>query len=151
MRPVSTELGESQLFQLLEAEDRRQLQQIAIRRHYAEGEQIFGEHERAYGICILIQGRVALQLELGGNRRLTVGTVEAGEMFAWSGLVPPFTFSSGARALTDCEIAVLKSEDLRRLFEQNTGLGFRVMQQVAELVSERLRDTELQLVGLFGS
>ena len=148
---MKTVLEDSQLFRLLDEHDRAILADMAIRRTYAEGEQVFGEHEQAYGICILLEGRIALQLDLGGNRRLTIGTVDPGEMFAWSGLVPPFTFTSAARALTACEIAVLPSEDLRRTFDDNPPVGYRVMQQVSELVSLRLRDVQLQLVGLFGA
>ncbi|MHB8868967.1 MAG: cyclic nucleotide-binding domain-containing protein, partial [Thermoleophilia bacterium] len=96
------------------------------------------------------RGRVGLMMDVGNGRRLTVSTVEPAEMFAWSGLVAPYQFTSTARAIEECEVAIFRSEDLLRMFDENPRLGYQVMSQVSFLIAQRLRDTHLQLLGLFG-
>lgn len=144
-------LEDTDLFRELDADDVERLKECAIHRRYEQGQQIFDEHEEAYGICMLLEGRIALQLDIGGGRRLTVGTVDPGELFALSGLVPPHTFTAAARAVTDCDVIIFPAETLAECFDSDPALGYAFMRQVAQLLSNRLRDSYLQLVGLFGS
>ncbi len=151
MNTPKTPVTDTALFRQFTADEAGALAACALEKTYREGERIFGEHEEAYGICMLLSGRVGLQLEIGGGRLLTVGTVDHGEIFAFSGLVPPHSFATGARAVTDCEVAVFPADKLRTVFETNPSLGYHFMQHIAQLESQRLRDSYLQLVGLFGS
>lgn len=143
-------LNDNELFHRLEADDQDRLAGLALRRVYKAGEIIFTENEEAYAICLLLRGRVGLQMDVGSGRRLTVSTVDPGEFFAWSGLVAPYHFTATARAVEDCDTAIWKAADLRALFEENPRLGYRVMDQIAFLIAQRLRDSHLQLLGLFG-
>lgn len=145
-----TLLASNELFATLDGTETAALAEKAIGHRYVAGEEIFQENEEAYAVCLLLAGRVGLMMDVGGGRRLTVSTVEPGEMFAWSGLVPPYHFTSTARAIEDCQVAIFRSEDLRRMFDENPRLGYQVMSQVSFLIAQRLRDTHLQLLGLFG-
>ncbi|MCZ7664264.1 MAG: cyclic nucleotide-binding domain-containing protein [Thermoleophilia bacterium] len=143
-------LEENELFHQLEEVDKKRLAGMAVRRSYATGEIVFRENEEAYAICLLLKGRVGLQMDVGNGRKLTVSTVDPGEFFAWSGLVAPHDFTATARAMEDCETAIWKAAELRELFDENPALGYRVMDQIAFLIAQRLRDSHLQLLGLFG-
>ncbi|MBU2602382.1 MAG: cyclic nucleotide-binding domain-containing protein [Actinobacteria bacterium] len=144
-------LKRNELFTTLDDGEAAMLAKKAVSRTYLAGEEIFQENEEAYAICVLLEGRVGLMMDVGNGRRLTVTTVEPGEIFAWSGLVAPYQFTSTARAVEDCTMAAFKSEDLRRMFDENPRLGYQVMRQISFLIAQRLRDTHLQLLGLFGS
>lgn len=144
-------LKRNELFNTLDDGEASALAKKAVSKTYLAGEEIFEENEAAYAICVLLEGRVGLMMDVGNDRRLTVSTVEPGEIFAWSGLVAPYHFTSTARAVEDCTVAIFKSEDLGRMFDENPRLGYRVMRQISFLIAQRLRDTHLQLLGLFGS
>ncbi len=146
-----TLLKRNELFNTLDDGEAAAMAKMAIGKTYVAGEEIFQENEAAYAICVLVEGRVGLMMDVGNGKRLTVSTVEPGEIFAWSGLVAPYHFTSTARAIDDSTVAVFKSEDLRRMFDQNPRLGYQVMRQISFLIAQRLRDSHLQLLGLFGS
>lgn len=143
-------LARNELFANLDEAEKAALLGLAVEKTYKPSEQIFGENEEAHSVCLLTDGRIGLQMDLGGGRRLVVGTVDEGEMFAWSGLVPPYVFTATATAIEPCRVAIFKSEDLTRIFERNPRLGYEVMSQIAFLAVQRLRDSHLQLIGLFG-
>jgi len=142
---------DNELLADLDPADRDSLASLAVGKTYEAGEVIFEENEDAFAVCLLLDGRVGLQMDVGTGRHLTVSTVDPGEIFAWSGLVPPHQFTATARAIEDCEVAIFKSEDLTRLFEDNPRFGYSVMLRIASLIGERLRDTHLQLLGMFGA
>jgi CRP-like cAMP-binding protein len=144
-------LEQNELIAPLTQSEKDALLGMAIGRSYPAGETIFKENDEAYSIILLLKGRVALQMDIGNNRQLMVGTVEADEITAWSGLVPPYQFTATGRAITDCDVAIFRSEDLRRLFDENPRLGYMFMQRVACAAAEHVRDAQLQLLGLFGS
>ncbi|HZK48173.1 MAG TPA: cyclic nucleotide-binding domain-containing protein [Thermoleophilia bacterium] len=146
-----TLVAENELLSDLDPVDRDALVAVAIGKTYAAGDVIFKENEDAYAVCLLLEGRIGLQMDVGNGRNLMVSTVDAGEVFAWSGLVRPHQFTATARAIEDCEVAIFKSEDLTRLFQENPRFGYAVMLRVASLIGERLRDTHLQLLGMFGA
>ena len=140
----------SDLMRRLDEADVEVVCQSAKYMQYPAGETIFKENEEAYAVCVLLEGRVGLQMEVGNQRQLLVSTLDPGEMFAWSGLVAPHNFTATAKAIVDSEVAVFKSEDLSRLFDDRPRLGYQVMTNIALIIGERLRDSHLQLLGLFG-
>lgn len=140
----------NEFFKTLDDAEAAALAARALGHSYPAGAEIFEENEDAHAVCLLTHGRVGLMMDVGNGRRLTVSTVEPGEMFAWSGLVAPFHFTATARAIVDCEVAIFRSDDLLAMFEENPRLGYQVMRQISFLIAQRLRDTHLQLLGLFG-
>jgi CRP/FNR family cyclic AMP-dependent transcriptional regulator len=146
----ATRLAKNELFSRLDDDDAQALMGLAIGRQYAAGQDIFKENDDAYSVCLLLRGRVGLQMDLGNGRRLVVSTVDPGEMFAWSGLIEPHHFTSTAHAMEDCDVAIFKTDDLQALFAERPKLAYAAMEQCAFIISERLRDTQLQLLGLFG-
>lgn len=143
-------LEQNQLLAPLSEPEKEILVKMAIGRTYEAGDTIFKEHDEAYSVILLLKGRVGILMDVGNGRDLMVGQVHAGEITAWSGLVPPYDFTATGRAIEDCEVAIFKSEDLRRLFDTNPRFGHVFMQQIACVIAERLRDAHLQLLGLFG-
>lgn len=144
-------LEANELMRTLTPAEKDSLFGLAIGRSYPAGELIFAENDDAYSVILLLQGRVGLQMDIGNGRKLMVSTVEPGEITAWSGLVPPYQFTASARAVKDCEVAIFRSEDLNRLFDDNPRFGYQFMQRIACLAAELLRDTQLQLMGMYGS
>jgi len=144
-------LEKNELLHTLAPTEKDSLFDLAIGRSYAAGELIFAENDKAYSVIVLLDGRVGIQMDIGNGRKLMVSTVEPGEITAWSGLVPPYHFTASGRAVEDCEVAIFRSEDLNRLFDENPRFGYQFMQRIACVTAQRLRDAHLQLMGMFGT
>ena len=126
-----------------------ELERVAELGGYEEfkaGADLFREGDEATKLYIVDQGRVAIQIELGQGRTITVSTVSAGETIAWSALVPPHELTASARCVADARVIAFPAEALRQLCAARPALGLKVLKNVAQIASSRLRDTRLQLV-----
>jgi CRP-like cAMP-binding protein len=139
--------GPSGLRYLLEA-DRAALVKHAEIRRYRACELVVREGDEAFGLCILLSGRVGLLVEAGSGRHVLVDTVRPGELFAWSGAVPPFHYTATGHAMVDSEVAVLGKVELESLCEADPVLGYHLMREITVVMGRRVRDLEAQLVGL---
>jgi len=140
-------LGTGGLRYLLEA-DRAALIEHAEIRRYRACKLVIREGDEAFGLCILLSGRVGLLVEAGSGRHVLVGTVRPGELFAWSGAVPPFHYTATGHAMVDSEVAVLGKVELESLCEADPALGYHLMREITVVMGRRVRDLEAQLVGL---
>jgi len=81
-------------------------------------------------------GKVDIVVELSqpsGVVEVTVHTAEEGDVFGWSAVVEPHTYTASARC---------------SLFEQNPRMGYIVMRNLSSAVSSRLTDTRQKLTTL---
>lgn len=140
-------IGAGDLRYLLEA-DRAALTEHAEIRWYRACELVMREGDEAFGLCVLLSGRVGLLVEAGHGHHVLVDTVRPGELFAWSGAVPPYHYTATGHAMVDSEVAVLGKEELESLCEADPSLGYHLMREITVVMGRRVRDLESQLVGL---
>ena len=115
---------------------------------YPKGSMVFKENEDARKLYVLLEGKVAIQYEVGRNMEAIVHTVTAGQAFGWSALVQPYQFTASARCMEDSSIVTVDRASMRGLIEMDCHLGFLIMEKLAELISGRLRDTRIQLISM---
>ncbi|MHB8870611.1 MAG: Crp/Fnr family transcriptional regulator [Thermoleophilia bacterium] len=127
----------------LTPKDVGELERVAVLQDYDTDAAIFTEGEAAYGMCIVLAGRVTLRSTLGAEQ-VEVGEATTGDLIGWSGLVPPHDFTATAVATEPTRIAVLKADDLARLSEEDQYLGRILMRNVASIISGRLREAHTQ-------
>ena len=108
-----------------------------------EGEGLFRESEEAKRLYFLLEGRVALQVQLTSHlESLTVTVIDSpGQGIGWSGSIPPHYYTASALCQIDCHLVAINGQELMRLLEQEPARGLVVMQRVVELISRRLRDS----------
>ncbi len=83
-----------------------------------------------------------------GVVEVTVHTAEEGDVFGWSAVVEPHTYTASARCIEKTEDICIKGSDLTSLFEQNPRMGYIVMRNLSSAVSSRLTDTRQKLTTL---
>jgi len=147
MVPVET-LKKLDIFDGLSEDELNAVKWIAEVEDYPKGSKIFKENEEARKLYILQEGRVAIQFEVGRHLEEVVHTVSSGQAFGWSALVVPYQFTASARCMAESKVITIDREGIRRLFEEDCHIGFIIMEKLAELISERLRETRLQLLNL---
>jgi CRP/FNR family cyclic AMP-dependent transcriptional regulator len=113
-----------------------------------KGEFVFREGEKADQLHFLVSGSVALRVKLTSKpEHVTVSFVNKPfDSFGWSGVVPPFHYTSSAICEEDCQILVVPGEKFMQILEKNPEAGFIVMRRIAELIADRLRNSRQALL-----
>jgi CRP/FNR family cyclic AMP-dependent transcriptional regulator len=117
---------------------------------FGEGSFLFREGEPADRFFLIRQGRVAVEIAAPGRGAIIVQTVADGGVVGFSWLLEPHTWEFDARALTPVRAFALDGVCLRGKCEQDTRLGFNLMQRFAGVAVRRLQATRLQLLDVYG-
>ena len=114
----------------------------------SEGQTVFREGEKADTLHFLISGSIALRVNIMSKPdSVTVSFVtKASECFGWSGLVSPHYYTASAYCEEDSKILAISGNELMEILTTNPDAGFKVMHRVAELVSDRLRNSRQALL-----
>ena len=120
----------------------------------------FEEEDLLSHFYLLLEGAVAIIFKLPdrevkhkiseqfardmATKDVTVSTVGSGDVFGWSGLVPPYRATAGAKALTQCRVIAIESEALRDIFEDDSQFGYLMSQKAAQVIRDRLRDLRIE-------
>lgn len=75
-----------------------------------------------------------------------LSTVGTGDIFGWSGLVPPYKATAGAKAITPCRVIAVGSKELVSVFEEDCRFGYLMTQKAAQVIRDRLRDLRIESV-----
>jgi CRP/FNR family transcriptional regulator, cyclic AMP receptor protein len=120
------------------------------------GHYFFHEGDELTHFHIVLEGAVAIMIELPARnvehklaeqfsgalqtREEVLSAIGPGEVFGWSALVPPNQAMSSAKATTPCRGVAFDAKQLLKIFETDCGLGYLMMQKMAQVVRDRLRD-----------
>ena len=129
-------------------EHRTRLAALAKEVHFEPDEVIFREGDDYSVFYLLGKGMVALELEVPGHV-LRVQTLYAGEVFDWSALLPHAGKHFQARALDAVTALAFEGDQLLASFRADPQFGLVFMLRLMGVVSERLRNTRLQLVDIY--
>ena len=129
-------------------EDRARLATLAKEVKFEPDQVIFREGDDYSVFYLLGKGMVALELEVPGHV-LRVQTLYAGDVFDWSALLPHAGKHFQARALDAVTALAFEGDQLLASFKADPQFGLAFMLRLMGVVSERLRNTRLQLVDVY--
>ena len=119
---------------------RRKVADLLEYRTYPADTAIFEEGESADRFCMLITGKVLLNVEAIEGRIISLGSIKQGYSFGWSALR-----SEGDAKYTTCaftaepsEIFVVNGKEFIKLLEEDYEMGYRVMQGITQVLKGRL-------------
>ena len=118
---------------------------------FNEDEVIFSEGEEANKFYVIREGVVALDIHDPGSGRITIDTLEDGEILGWSWLVPPYYWRLDARAIMRTRAIALDGECLRNKCEGDHNLGYELLKRFTPIIEQRLQATRLQLLDVYGT
>jgi CRP-like cAMP-binding protein len=122
------------------------LVETASEKAVESGQVIFREGDDALGFFLIVEGSVSLEAFSLQHGPMTVQTLEQGDVFGWSVLVPPHRWRLDARAASNGRLLVLDGPALRERCEQNPGLGYELLRRFAMLLEQRLQAVRQQLI-----
>ena len=125
----------------------QRLGEICQERTYSEDEIIFVEHTEGNELFIILEGEVSICLELASEEdAMPLVTLRSGDVFGELSVVDESPRSATARALTQCRTLVIRKDQFDALMESDHDLGFRVMRNLARLVSKRVRNANQKIL-----
>ena len=109
---------------------------------FEAGHPLFERGQQARELMILLDGVVELIFPvhiIGVSRDLTMETMQAGSVVAWSSLVSPYQFTLSARCASRCELTGISREVLEEFFEARPDVGYSFMRNLAGVIGRRLQ------------
>jgi CRP-like cAMP-binding protein len=151
MSAIIETLRKTQIFQNLSDEQLEIVAPLCRQVHCLSGKVFFSEGEDASDVFVVLDGEVALEVELfmGDHirpKRLVVEKVDKNDTFGWSALVEPRLMTTTARCTRDVDIIAINGDDLKVLMEKHPEIGLIIMENVAKIVRERLVHTRQRLI-----
>ena len=100
-----------------------------------EGVTLCEEGARADKLFILEEGAVSIRFEKGANSAIRA----PGRILGWSFLVPPNRYTASAVTIVPSRLLVIKGPDFYDLVHKETKMGIKIMDNLAQVVSSRLK------------
>lgn len=107
------------------------------------------ETEETRELSLLLRGRVSLSEHVPGRGSVTLLTVEPGDVFGWSAVIPPFRATSTVTAIEPVQVIAFDGPRLRAVLRSDAQLAAGIYQQVLEAVVRRLLATRQQLLDVY--
>lgn len=142
-------LAESSFLNGLGGSERRQLAELARPLEVEPGTVLLREGSETAELGIVRSGRVALRLSVPMRGVHTILTVEPGDVFGWSAVVPPYRSTSTAVATEPTTGVVFPARALREALDSDEELAAALYPRILRSVARRLEATRLQLLDLF--
>jgi len=136
-----------ELFKGLTDNDLSKIAQLCSMFTPNEGDLIFKEGNRATDIHLCHSGKVDVTIWIREpwNKNVVVHRVIPGELFGWSALVAPYTYTASAECVEPGEVIVVNGHELLMMLAENPVVGYRIMANLDTEISARLMQTRQKL------
>jgi len=146
--PVMEALPTGYIFGSLTEEQRRRVKSLETSEAYKVNTIICKQGAEAHKLYLVEEGEVAVECELQNGKRIPISSVSAGGAFGWSALVRPYQFTATVVALSRTRVRAIEREALLALMRSDSRMGLLIMQDIASITASRLRNLELEMIGL---
>jgi CRP/FNR family transcriptional regulator, cyclic AMP receptor protein len=135
-------------FEGMDPVHKRRLKTLGREVRFDRDEVIFREGEESNSFYIILSGRVSLEVTALG-RTLRVITLDDGDGFGWSSLLPSQGKQFQARALDPVHALLFDGAALGGMCERDPAFGYEIMKRLLILLSDRLQALRIQLFDMY--
>jgi CRP-like cAMP-binding protein len=109
---------------------------------------VFQEGDKADLLHLLVKGSIALRVNLTSRpEAVTVSIVSRShQTLGWSGVVRPFHYTASAFCEEDSQLIAIPAQGFLAIMEKHPEAGYQVMLRIAEIISDRLRNSRQALL-----
>ncbi|CAK7283235.1 MULTISPECIES: cyclic nucleotide-binding domain-containing protein [Streptomyces] len=125
---------------------RERLMELAKEVSFPEDTRIFEAGGTADRFWVIRSGAVHLEQEVTARKRVTVGTLGAGDLLGWSWLFPPYRWDFGSVAFSNVRAYEFDGPSVLALCVEDPLLGLSLVRSVAEILAHRLEITRGKLM-----
>jgi len=149
---TGSSLMEFTFFQGFDGKHLEKIAAIAREETYEAGTQMYQNGDPARSLFLVKEGKIILVMEnyMGPHRapmQITVDVITQGDSMGWSALVEPYLYTLGALCIDRSQVIALEALKLRELSDAVPEIGYKLMQAVAKVISNRLNHTRIILIG----
>ncbi|WP_066964412.1 cyclic nucleotide-binding domain-containing protein [Microbulbifer sp. Q7] len=150
MKSMSQLLHEHPFFSGMDANQLDIVANCGANHIYNAGEYIARENAPADQFYVIRDGQVAVECFVPNHGALCLQTLNSGDIFGWSWLFPPYLWTFDAKAMDEVHAIRLDGKCLREKCEADPALGYQLMKRFAQIISDRVRATRVQLMDVYG-
>ncbi len=105
------------------------------------GNILFNQGDQADFLYLVLDGEVTIRYKPEDGPTIIVSRVHAEGIVGWSSALGSPAYTSSAVCTTDCQMLRVRGEDLRTLCENYPETGALILERLAVVIAERLRNT----------
>jgi CRP-like cAMP-binding protein len=136
------------LFQDLSHDQRELLRPLFLPVDYYTGTVLFEQGDPAEYLFLVVVGEVTIYYKPDDGPAIQVAHVRPGGIVGWSAALGSRSYTSGAICEEYTQMLRLRGEDLRNLYNECPETGILVLERLATVIAERLRNTHEQVMAL---
>ena len=134
------------IFQELADEELETLAPLAKEETHEPGSRIIIEGNPATHLYIVKKGKLLVKMTGASGQEVVLDEPESGMSVGWSALAERRTSTASVDVAEPSALIAFEGERLRRLFEENSRIGYMVMSGVNTIVSRRLDRCQTRFV-----
>jgi CRP/FNR family transcriptional regulator, cyclic AMP receptor protein len=130
--------GSEEFLDLLDEDDRRELEARAGRRRFKPGASLTSEGSRGAEVLVLLSGRAKISIDTEDGREVVLGFCGPGRLIGEFSVIDREARSGTIEALEPIEALALAGEDFLALLEQRPGISMALLRDLVQ----RFRDVD---------
>jgi CRP/FNR family cyclic AMP-dependent transcriptional regulator len=136
------------LFQDLDVDQGNLLRSLFLLRYLPAGTELFKQGEQAEYLYVVIEGEIHIRYKPEDGPALIVARVQREGVVGWSAAIGSPTYTSSAICVEDSQLLCTRSQDLRQLCEDHRDTGILLLERLAAIISERLKNAHQQVMAM---
>lgn len=136
-------IEESDLFKGASPEFLNEMARIGEVRNFKRGSIMCRANEKARFFYQLLEGQIDIMLAEKEIIHFTLS--RPGEIFGWSSLVEPYTYTATAKCKTDVRVVRMSRESLEKTMIKYPADGLAILRHLTSIISQRLRHAYLYI------
>ncbi|QDU38115.1 transcriptional activator FtrB [Maioricimonas rarisocia] len=143
-------LRDARFLQDISADDLDKLAAIARIEQVDAATVLFQEGSRCERLYLVASGLIGLDMCMPRRGCVRILTVGEGEFLGWSALLGNAAMTARATVLESGTLVAFSADALRELCDCDHDVGYAIMRQISQALSQRLLATRLQMLDVFG-
>lgn len=138
---------QSKLFEYMSMDEAESLYAIAKHVHFKKGDYIIRENDEGDEFYWVLNGRIEIEITATNQdqKKVQLNTIQDGDLLGEMVLLGKNRRTANAIARTDCELVAWECAACFKIFNNNYHLGFRLMNNFAQILSNRIHEMNLRL------
>ncbi len=141
-------LNRFKLFSGLENSELAMIAELCHERTVEDGKICFKQGNQSTNLHFCLKGKVDMFVWISEpwGLEIKVHTATEGDIFGWSALFYPYTYSTSAKCDGQVEELYIKGAELMQICEQYPRIGFILLRNLSATISGRLTEYRKELV-----
>jgi CRP-like cAMP-binding protein len=136
------------IFEELNDEELEKIFKLAKTKLFPSGTLILEEGKEGGALYVIVKGRVRVTKKMEGKKDKIITSLGPQSIFGEMSCFDSLPYSANVTALEETRCMLIPKAALDDLLKKNLHLAFKLLQQIITVLSQRLRNTNEELVAL---